>query len=165
MAMGKCRECGAEVSDQAKTCPKCGVSRPVRKTSKLTWLATLVIVPVVAMSIINHKPPPPDVEAAPPTPEQLAEKKLDERRFNLAVGALIFIKKNLREPESVVWEGVWVNDAATVICVEYRARNGFGGMNKEVAVITDSKLEKTAKAWNSKCTKGMHDKTSARQAV
>lgn len=164
MSIGKCRECGAEVSDQAKACPKCGVSKPVRKTSKLTWLATLVIVPMVAMSIINHKPPP-DVEAAPPTPEQIAEKKLDEKRFNLAVGALIFIKKNLREPESVVWETVLVNDAATAICVEYRARNGFGGMNRELAVITDSKLEKTARAWNAKCTKGMHDKTSARLAI
>lgn len=33
MAMGKCRECGTEVSDQAKNCPKCGASKPVRKTS------------------------------------------------------------------------------------------------------------------------------------
>lgn len=38
MAMGKCRECGAEVSDQAKTCPKCGVSKPVKKTSLLVKL-------------------------------------------------------------------------------------------------------------------------------
>lgn len=33
MAMAKCRECGAEVSDSAKTCPKCGVDKPVKKTS------------------------------------------------------------------------------------------------------------------------------------
>lgn len=164
MAIGKCRECGAEVSDQAKACPKCGVSRPVRKTSKLTWLAALVIAPVVAMTIIEFEPSPV-AEAAPPTPEQLAEKRLDERRFNLAVGALTLIKKSLRDPESVVWETVLVNDDATAICVEYRARNGFGGMNRELAVITDSKLEKTARAWNAKCTKGMHDKTSARLAI
>jgi hypothetical protein len=35
MAMAKCRECGAEVSDSAKTCPKCGVAKPVKKTSLL----------------------------------------------------------------------------------------------------------------------------------
>lgn len=33
MAMAKCRECGAEVSDSAKTCPKCGIAKPVKKTS------------------------------------------------------------------------------------------------------------------------------------
>lgn len=38
MAMGKCRECGTDVSDQAKTCPKCGVSKPVKKTSLLVKL-------------------------------------------------------------------------------------------------------------------------------
>lgn len=32
MAIAKCRECGAEVSDSAKTCPKCGVAKPVKKT-------------------------------------------------------------------------------------------------------------------------------------
>ena len=33
MAMAKCRECGTEVSDEAKVCPKCGISKPVKKTS------------------------------------------------------------------------------------------------------------------------------------
>lgn len=35
MAMAKCKECGAEVSDSAKTCPKCGKSNPTNKTSLL----------------------------------------------------------------------------------------------------------------------------------
>lgn len=45
MAMAKCRECGAEVSDSAKTCPKCGVAKPVRKTSLLAkiFLGLLVL--------------------------------------------------------------------------------------------------------------------------
>ncbi|MRV72534.1 zinc ribbon domain-containing protein [Duganella sp. FT92W] len=33
MAIAKCRECKTEVSDEAKTCPKCGISKPVKKTS------------------------------------------------------------------------------------------------------------------------------------
>ena len=28
MALIKCKECGSEVSDKAKTCPKCGISNP-----------------------------------------------------------------------------------------------------------------------------------------
>jgi ribosomal protein L40E len=38
MAIAKCRECGAEVSDSAKTCPKCGIAKPVKKTSLLVKL-------------------------------------------------------------------------------------------------------------------------------
>lgn len=30
MALGKCRECDADVSAEAKTCPKCGVAKPVK---------------------------------------------------------------------------------------------------------------------------------------
>lgn len=33
MALTKCRECGSAISDSAKICPKCGVSKPVKKTS------------------------------------------------------------------------------------------------------------------------------------
>ncbi len=35
MAMAKCRECGADVSDSAMTCPKCGIAKPVKKTPLL----------------------------------------------------------------------------------------------------------------------------------
>lgn len=38
MAMAKCRECDAEVSSEAKVCPKCGISKPVKKTSILVKL-------------------------------------------------------------------------------------------------------------------------------
>ena len=31
MAMSKCRECGKSVSTMAKTCPACGVPKPVKK--------------------------------------------------------------------------------------------------------------------------------------
>jgi len=34
MAISKCRECGKAVSTLAKTCPHCGVPKPVKKTTK-----------------------------------------------------------------------------------------------------------------------------------
>ncbi|MDO8346470.1 MAG: zinc ribbon domain-containing protein [Rugosibacter sp.] len=52
MAMAKCRECGTEVSDSAKTCPKCGIAKPVKKTSLIAkiflgllglWVLGLII--------------------------------------------------------------------------------------------------------------------------
>ncbi|KMZ13793.1 hypothetical protein BHUM_02689 [Candidatus Burkholderia humilis] len=33
MALKQCRECGTEVSDQAKVCPKCGIKNPVKRMS------------------------------------------------------------------------------------------------------------------------------------
>lgn len=62
MAMAKCRECGTEVSDQAKTCPKCGVSKPVKKTSLLVKLLAGFIGLAVLGNIIggmNKGTPPP----------------------------------------------------------------------------------------------------------
>ena len=35
MAMSKCRECGKAVSTLAKTCPHCGVPKPVKKKTKV----------------------------------------------------------------------------------------------------------------------------------
>ena len=39
----------------------------------------------------------------------------------------------MRDPESVVWEQLGVNGAATVAFGVYRAKNGFGGMVRESA--------------------------------
>ncbi|MES2218381.1 MAG: zinc-ribbon domain-containing protein [Pseudomonadota bacterium] len=48
MAIAKCRECGYEVSDSAKTCPKCGITRPVKKTTLFTKIiATLFILFII----------------------------------------------------------------------------------------------------------------------
>lgn len=53
MAMGKCRECGTEVSDQAKVCPKCGVSKPIKKTSVLVKLLAGFFAIALLMSIFG----------------------------------------------------------------------------------------------------------------
>lgn len=53
--MTKCRECGKEVSNQASTCPHCGVSKPCssayRKSSELPWkiiAGVLMVIPMIA---------------------------------------------------------------------------------------------------------------------
>tara|TARA_B100001123_G_C14817855_1_gene830953 strand:+ start:152 stop:259 length:108 start_codon:yes stop_codon:yes gene_type:complete len=35
MAMSKCKECGKAVSTLAKTCPSCGVPKPVKKIKQV----------------------------------------------------------------------------------------------------------------------------------
>lgn len=49
MALIGCEECGAEVSDKAKKCPKCGAKVP-KKTSLFTWLALVFIVYMIYVS-------------------------------------------------------------------------------------------------------------------
>jgi len=42
MALIKCKECGHQISNKAKTCSNCGVPLP-KRTSVLTWLVTILI--------------------------------------------------------------------------------------------------------------------------
>jgi len=46
MALVKCKECGEEVSNKAKTCPKCGAKAP-KKTSAFTWLVLIFIIFII----------------------------------------------------------------------------------------------------------------------
>lgn len=54
MAIVKCRECGADVSTKAKSCPNCGAKAP-RKTSRTTWLILSLIVLVVVFTAFGDK--------------------------------------------------------------------------------------------------------------
>ena len=53
MPLAKCRQCSAEVSDQAVTCPKCGVSKPVAKTSLGMKIVKIFVGLIVLSTIAN----------------------------------------------------------------------------------------------------------------
>src|ERR1700751_6001815 len=42
MALIKCKECGAEISESAESCPRCGINRAGRK--RRVWLDSLNVV-------------------------------------------------------------------------------------------------------------------------
>ena len=46
MALKPCKECGASVSDQAKTCPQCG-AKLQPKTTKVVWFAAIAMFAVL----------------------------------------------------------------------------------------------------------------------
>lgn len=56
MALGRCRECGKEVSSEAKACPHCGASSPIKKKRGIwamgclgllfVWIVGVVIGPI-----------------------------------------------------------------------------------------------------------------------
>lgn len=162
MAIMKCHECGGEISTEAKTCPKCGVK--VKKPAGLTaWLlGGIVVVGIIAASISDQEQTAAIAAAeAAKTPEQRAaektKKEAEDKQFYAAAGLSKTIKDAARDPDSLVIEKVRINDDTTVVCAQYRARNGFGGMNREVVVITQNKTSQTNAAWDKHCTKPMTD--------
>jgi len=90
------------------------------------------------------------------TPEQKAERELESKRFILAGLAKATIKEAARNPDSVSFSFVGVNKDATTVCVEYRAQNGFGGMNKDYIAFHNGKVRESVSFWNNNCTKSLY---------
>jgi hypothetical protein len=96
---------------------------------------------------------------------KIKEENLKESRFRVAVALLKSVRSSLRDPESFVVEFVGVNEDSTVACVEYRAKNGFGGMNKEFAVYAKDKISQSPESWNKYCRTNFYDMKHARLAL
>lgn len=163
MALTKCKECGKEVSESAGKCPHCGakVKKPVGPVGVI--VAALVLA-FVATSMINSNKAKKDREEQ--TPEQRAAKQADEQRFMMATVAAKKIKAALRDPDSVVWEDIYSNEGSTTICLAYRAKNGFGGMNRERIAYVKGVPSASAEIWNTNCTgTGFFDLKHVRHAL
>ena len=81
-----------------------------------------------------------------------------ERKFQLAVAGAMTLRDSMRNPESFVVESAFVVDGTDTLCYEYRAQNGFGGMNREMAVISiksnkvvNGRSNKVFALWNKEC--------------
>ena len=139
--------------------------------SRATKLVLLMMVLfVVGVALRDDPVPAPKVEdaVAVETPEQKAAREAKEAsdkakkerealQYLVASSSAKAIKSAMRDPDSLVFESLRVSDDAGTVCAEYRARNGFGGMNKEFAVVAGGKALQTPKAWNKHCTGPMRD--------
>lgn len=67
------------------------------------------------------------------------------------------IKSNLRDPDSLTWKSIRATEDGGTICIEYFARNGFGGMNNEIAISVNGKKSQSVKDWNKHCLRGLED--------
>lgn len=172
MALVKCKECGGQVSTEAKACPSCG-AKPPKRTSTFTWIIAAIFAVVIFQSIsksgdgsnqptsqtASHSASSTSITQPPADPQK-------ELRFQKTVIAAATLKKAMRDPDSLVWESIYTNDDASVICLEYRAKNGFGGMNREFAAIAKGKFSKEASVWNKQCAnKTMNDMMYVRYAL
>jgi hypothetical protein len=111
-----------------------------------------------------HSPPSstatkqsPDTPPAPALPKASAktteDKKFEETKA-LAIGTLM-LKSAMRNPDS--FQLISASIMPKGFCYEYRAQNGFGGLNVESAVMYGPLILRTEKsrgfveAWNTYC--------------
>ena len=157
--MPKCK-CGNEVASNAKFCPKCGHRFTSRLVKALAWFFGLTIgLPLLAAILSRDSTNTPTSTPAPTQAEQLAKKLADAKEeliFQRAVAGAKTLKESMRNPDSFkLSQALMMNDGA--VCYEYRAQNGFGGMNVGQAVLSPKGKFKSSESdgfsslWNKEC--------------
>jgi len=82
---------------------------------------------------------------------QTAQSEVNKNTVSMAALYATAIKNELRDPSSLQWVGIWSNNAGTVFCFQYRARNGFGGMNLEHMAVAKGQTSRAENFWNKYC--------------
>lgn len=73
-------------------------------------------------------------------------------RMDTAAETVKAIRGAMRDPDSLVVDSIGVDQNGDVACVAYRARNGFGGVNRESAILVGRALKKaTTELWTKHC--------------
>lgn len=160
MAMVNCKECNAQISDQASACPQCG-AKP-KKTVGIAGYIVAGILLVFVMKAAWREDPPKETRS----PQEVALAKAREKAYQDRLGStmtvLTTIKLSLRDPASVQWLAATSNETGGVVCVSYRAKNGFGGMNVEYAAYGGGAISTDEKHYRQYCDgKSMHNMKSA----
>jgi len=153
MALRPCAECGALISTEAEACPRCG-AKPRATMGPIGRVVLGVIALSVGISVFSSRGEDKPVEKTAPiakTPEQIEAEEAEKSRAQRAIFVVTALRDGLRDPDSVKWESVSVSDDASLVCVEYRAKNGFGGVNFEQTLYTKGKFSTSAKLWNRYC--------------
>ena len=163
MALTSCKECGNQVSTTAGRCPRCG-AKVSKSVSRLT-IVFVALLGLLALKVLLSGSTTPPVSAPQKTAAQIADDARKQARFERTVAAAISVKTSMRDPESLQWEEIFADDKGNVICLAYRARNGFGGINKEFVVYVDGKPTQKVEVWNKRCRANLYDMKYVRGAI
>ena len=91
-----------------------------------------------------------------------AAETASTKRVGRAMEAGHALHASMRDPDSLVIELAKVSDDSSLVCVQYRARNGFNGMDRAfIAYDGNGKPHQNAGYWNAHCKKPMPDETYA----
>lgn len=134
MALGACRECGQQVSNEAKTCPHCGVSRPVKARMSRGAVVAIALVVLFVIVIAGGER---ELANPAPTKQELATAAADAQRSaeitRVAAGAKL-LREQMRNPKSFELIEA-IGGRNETLCYKYRAQNGFGGMNVAALLV------------------------------
>lgn len=161
MASKKCSQCAEAVKVEALVCRFCGhkfpepaPKRPMSGSNKLL----LVFGGLVVVAVIGHNPGTNNSAsniAANATPSATPSSSASNDLGGMAVLAGASLKKSARDPDSLEIErafGRTEKHGVSYVCITYRARNGFGGMNREHVVFSLAGGDPSSRAWNKWCT-------------
>ena len=130
-SLTSCKSCNLQIAMPASACPGCGEALRTGTLATLGFwiLATpffLLTLPVFVEGFSKG--------ADFVSPEQVQARRESEARFKAAWTRVAAIKSISSDPGSFALESVHVT-RADVVCIEYRARNGMGGMNRESIIV------------------------------
>jgi hypothetical protein len=158
MALVKCKECGAEVSTKAASCPKCGAvrKRQARPTGCLTWVIAIFVVAAVIGGIIESANNPSTPTPSAPT-SAVAEKIRREQADSAA----------RTKAELAARTAKFSADRANIIAkakalLAQRKWNELVDMGNEYAWIPDSELNAIVETARTKVAEIERQKDRAR---
>lgn len=150
MALRPCKECKKEISTSAKVCPHCGKRQGTTAGAGcLAVIGVLVLIGVIG-SLTEHK------SETALSPAERVTKQKEEAAFDRAVRGAKALRDSMRDPDSFKLSEALIMPDGT-ICYEYRARNGFGGMNFGHAALSPTgqfrtdEMEGFRALWNKRC--------------
>lgn len=154
----KC-DCGNQCAGNAKFCPKCGY----RFTSGFVKFLAVIIGGffLLTLAVSSSVPSTPNA-AQVQTPSQIEAKKKEDIIFQRAAAGAKQLRESMRNPDSFkLVQALIMDDGA--VCYEYRAANGFGGLNVAEAALSPggqfrtSDSERFESLWNKECRKKTGD--------
>ena len=124
-----------------------------------TCIVGLIVGPLFHYSSASAAAAPPALSKPDPGTDKA------EQRFQRTVAAMASIRSAARNPDSVVWESAHADASGNVVCITYRAQNGFGGMNRGIAVLHGTSFNDKVSHWNKFCGAATFDTFYARRAL
>lgn len=150
MALINCKECGKEMSDTVKKCPHCGFVNKQLKQEKMdnktnfirqhkkiiSIIVIVLLVATIGFIVYNKKIEHDRIQA------EIEANTLNEDE-KIGARAVKILKSNLKNQDSLNVYEIWYRKtqaSAEQVLIDYSAQNGFGGSNRNVAMIENGKF-------------------------
>jgi rRNA maturation endonuclease Nob1 len=72
--------------------------------------------------------------------DEKKKKEIENMRFARVRAVTSAIRENARNPKSVEWMSVFSDETGDLICLQFRAQNGFGGMTVSYYAVTPGRV-------------------------